>query len=267
MAHSLVVLHSGLQCPWHGWVVFQAKEAAERLQATFDVIDIWSDREASEHYRVFCPFLVVMDESVRLSSPFSADEIEAFARSGVPQAEAEPVAPREDGVPDEIVPLTPSNLMDSARVCGCQAGCREMVAKQDWYLRLAEETGSETIGLIGYRENEAVCHAEFFPASLSPFPLPDESPQTAVIHCLYNLEEGPDFRTALLRSVVDHLTGRGYRRILAVTGRTSPAPNGPAASYANIGFREVAEVDRLLLKRGWETLVLMEWLPQETPPD
>jgi len=260
MGHSLVVLHCGLQCPWHDWVVSQAKEAAERLRARFEVIDIWRDREAAETHRVFSPFLLIIDETLRISSPFSSEQIEAFVRSGIPDAEAEPAAPRESGIPEQIVPLTPRNLMDSARVCGCRTGCREMVAKQDWYLRVAEETGSETIGLIGYSEQQAVCHAEFLPSTLSPFPLPDRSPQTAVIHCLYNLEQGPDYRDALLRSALDHLAGRGYRRIQAVVGRHSPAPNGPASSYAEAGFREIADVDRLFVKRGWETLALMEWL-------
>lgn len=260
MEHSLVVLHSGFQCPWHDWVASQAKEAAERLQAEFKQIDIWRDREAAERYRVFCPFLVLIDETLRLSSPFSADQLESFARSGAPSVASEPIAAREPGIPETIVPLTPDNLMDSAHVCGCRTACREMVAKQDWYLRVAEGTGSETIGLIGYDEQQAVCHVEFLPSSMSPFPLPDKSPQTAVIHCLYNLEQGPDFRSALLERTVEYLVGRGYRRVQVVVGRHTPAPNGPAAAYADAGFREVIEVDRLLLQRGWETLVLMEWL-------
>ncbi|MBN1859425.1 hypothetical protein JW848_09500 [Candidatus Bipolaricaulota bacterium] len=260
MEHSLVVLHSGLQCPWHDWVVAQSREAADRLQVGLEVIDIWRDREAAEHHRMFCPFLVIIDGTLRLSSPFSAGQIEALARSGAPRTQTESIPSRERGVPERIVPLTPNNLMDSAHICGCRSGCREMVAKQDWYLRVAEETGSETIGLIGYHEQQAVCHAEFLPASLSPYPVPDKSSQTAMIQCLYNLEQGPDYRDALLRSTVDHLIGRGYRRIHVVVGRRSPAPNGPVSAYAEAGFREVAEVDRLLLGRGWETLVLMELL-------
>ncbi len=267
MEHSLVVLHCGLQCPWHDWVVSQAKEAADRLQIVLEVIDIWRDRAAGEHHRVFCPFLLVIDGTLRVSSPFSADQLEAFARSGAPQAQAEPVAPRERGVPEKISPLTPHNLIDSARVCGCRAGCQEMVAKQGWYLQVAEETGDETIGLIGYDGEQAVCHAEFVPALLSPFPLPDKSSQTAVIQCLYNLEQGPDYRDALLGATVDYLIGRGFRRIHVVVGRRSPTPNGPASFYAEAGFREIAEVDRVLVRRGWETLVLMEFLASRSETD
>ena len=57
-----------------------------------------------------------------------------------------------------------------------------------------------------------------------------------------------DYRGQLLEALDEHLAGSGLTRVQVVSGRRTAYPNGPADLFLMHGYREVAELDRVLLK-------------------
>jgi hypothetical protein len=81
MLSHLLVLHFGAQCPWQPWAVEQARRAAEHLGGTVHVADVARQPELAARFRLFFPFMTVVDGSIRLPSPAPAGR-RGFERVG-----------------------------------------------------------------------------------------------------------------------------------------------------------------------------------------
>ncbi len=105
---------------------------------------------------------------------------------------------------------------------------------------------------------------EFLPATVIPYPLPKKEPAIAFITCIYSLSdgfdqgEGPDYRGQVLDHLLGYLSKQAYRKVQVIAGRRTPYPNGPVPFFLSHGFKELTELDRVVLTVGREELVLME---------
>lgn len=253
-----LVLHFGAQCPWHLWVIEEVRRAADQARGTCEVIDVLKQPEYAARYRLFCPFMILINESIRLSSPMSANDLVKIAREGIvakptilqtmgPEAQAE-----------KVEPLTIENMADTCVICNRGRDSLEYQAKLTWLSQIKEGVPNGIVGFIAYEKKKAVSFIEFLPSPLIPYPLPVKNAKLAVINCLYPLEDGPDYRSQVLRRLIDYLPLQGYTSLQVIAGRRTLTPNGPVAFFLPHGFKEVMEVDKLILKRGVEELVLME---------
>jgi hypothetical protein len=113
------------------------------------------------------------------------------------------------------------------------------------------------LGFVAYQGGRAVGVVEFLPAPLVPYPLPEKDPRVAWITCLYGREDGPDFRGHLLEHLLRYLQGSDFRTLQVVAGRCLPYPNGPEPVFRQHGFETAGELDRVVLREGEDTLVLL----------
>lgn len=253
-----LVLHFGAQCPWHSWAIEEVRKAADHASGTCEVIDVLKKPEYAVRYRQFCPFLILINDSIRLSSPMSADELVRIAREGI---EAKPtilqvMSPEAEA--ERVEPLTIENMTDTCMICNWRRDSQEYRAKLTWVSQIKAEVPDGIVGFIAYEKGKAVSFVEFLPSPLIPYPLPEKNAKVAVINCLYPLEDGPDYRSQVLKRLIDHLRSLGYSKLQVISGRRTLAPNGPVSFFLPYEFKEVKEVDKLVLKRGAEELVLME---------
>ena len=65
----ILYLHCSSQCPWHHWTREQAEKAAGELNYTFEVVDVSESPEQARRYRMFYPFMTIIDGKIRLPSP------------------------------------------------------------------------------------------------------------------------------------------------------------------------------------------------------
>jgi hypothetical protein len=239
-------------------VIEEVRKAAARASGTCEVIDVLEKPKYAVRYRQFCPFLILINNSIRLSSPMSADELVKIAREGI-EAKAtmlQTLGPEAQA--ETVEPLTIENLTDTCVICNWRRDSLEYQAKLTWVSQVKEGVPDGIVGFIAYEKGKAVSFVEFFPSPLIPYPLPEKNAKLSVINCLYPLEDGPDYRNQVLRRLIDYLPQQGYEKVQVIAGRRTLTPNGPVPFFLAHGFKEVKEVDKLLLKRGVEELVLME---------
>lgn len=131
MTHYLLVLHFGAQCPWQPWVVEQARLAAEQLGGTLHVADVARQPELAARYRLFFPFMTVVDGTVRLPSPTPAEELVRIAAEGLVMAPATLTTWGSEAQAESVLPLTADNIADTCPLCigpgelrGCQLPLR-----------------------------------------------------------------------------------------------------------------------------------------------
>ncbi len=257
MAHGLLVLHFGAQCPWQPWVVEQARQAARRLGGTVRIVDVARQPKLAERHRLFFPFMTVVDESIRLPSPTQASELVSIAKEGlaVPTAVTTTESPAAQA--EVVLPLTAANIRCTCALCSAPSPQRGCQAKAAWAARLARQMPSGVLGFVAYHSRHLVGAVEFLAAPLIPYPLPRKPTSAAFITCLYSAEDGLDYRADLLSRLEHHLAQAGYHELQVVAGQCSAYPNGPAALFQDRGFQRVGVVDRVTLREGTDTLVLL----------
>jgi hypothetical protein len=215
--------------------------------------------EMAARYKLFWPFMTVIDERIRLPSPTPTAELVRIATEGgitAPPIPETTLGPEAEG--DRILPLTASNIADSCSLCNRADEQEACLAKTDWAAEIARRVPEGILGFIAYDEGEAAGAVEFLPSSLVPFPLPEKSNEIAFITCIYSFEEGADYREQVLKHLLNHLRDSSYRELQVVAGRRSPYPNGPEPLFRKHGFEPVAELDRVILREGEERILLMK---------
>ena len=254
----MLVLHFGLQCPWTPWVIRQARQAAARLGEDLQVVDVARQPEYARRYRMFFPFMTVIDGDLRLSSPTPACELVRLARGEAMPTPAETLVERPAGLAQAVRPLVAASLLDTCWLCIDPPGGRGCRAKVAWVANLSKDLPNGLLGFAAIQENRVVGAVEFIPASLVPYPLPDKTPQTAFITCLYSLEEGPDYLLKALACLLEYAPSADFHQVQVVAGKRLPYPNGPQSFFQACGFDELAKLDHAALGTEVEPLVLLE---------
>ena len=225
------------------------------VMALVVVVDVVEKPEMAIRHRLFCPFLIVVDDTHRLSAPWPADELARIAREGIV---ARPTALQTTGPEaraETVEALTVENIADTCSVCNCDRESPEIQVKQVWASGIEDKVREGVLGFIAYKGERAVSFAEFLPSPLIPYPLPEKEATLAVINCVYPLEDGPDYRGQVLQRLMEYLPSQGYERLQVIAGRRTLVPNGPVSFFLSHGFRELGEVDRVIFSRGEEELV------------
>lgn len=253
-----LVLHFGGQCPWHLWVIEEARRAARKVHCTLEVVDVMENPEMASRHRLFFPFMTVIDDSIRLPSPIKEEELMKIRREGLSATPTIPRRATSEGRARTVEPLTPQNIIRTCHLCIPDHEKRGCLAKKMWASKLKGKVREDIVGFIAYQEEETVGAVEFLPSPLVPYPLPEKDPHLAFITCIYSLEGGPDYRGQILDVLIGYLSNKGFRRLQTISGRRSPYPNGPSSFFQSHGFRELGEVDSVVLREGEEELVLME---------
>lgn len=254
MSHRFKVLHFGGQCPWLWYTLAQVQKAATQLRGNVEVIDVGKTPTLAAQYRLYFPFMVVIDEVVRWPSPAPAELLIQIAKGEY----------HHPAVPDppvfyparasQIVPITPGKIDIACSFCMPAADAHVKQSKREW----ASQFGETMLGYLAYAGEFPVGGIEYLRASQIPFPVPNKQATTAFITCLYSTEEADDYRGHLLEYTLKQLALEGYQRVQVISGRRQAYPNGPGAMFQAQGFMEVAELDRIFLKDGKDILVLME---------
>lgn len=259
MSHRFLILHFGGQCPWHLWMIEQAKTAATEVGGVVEVTDVSDRPELAAHYRLFFPFMTVIDDAIRLPSPTPAERLVKIVKEGVSgkPAISQPSGPEWQA--NRVAPLTVENISDTCPLCipsSQVAGCQ---AKQAWASTVTDNVQEGILGFVAYNGRKAVGVVEFLPATVIPYPLPKKESTIAFITCIYSLQgRGPDYRGQILDHLLGYLPKQGYKKVQVVAGRRTPYPNGPVLFFLSHGFKESAELDKVVLTVGEEELVLME---------
>jgi len=256
MTHHFLVLHFGAQCPWQPWVVEQAQQAAEQLDGTVHVADVAKQPELAAYYRLFFPFMTVVD-GTRVVSPLLAEELLHIAADGlvVPPATFTSWGPPAQA--EAILPLTAVNITDTCGLCIRADKWRGCQAKAKWAASITRKVSDGVLGFVAYQGSEAVGVVEFLPAPLIPYPLPDRKPDVAFITCIYSTEDRADSRGQLLEWLAGYLQSTGYRELQVIAGQHTAYPNGPQTFFLQYSFQPVSELDRIALREGEEVLVLL----------
>lgn len=259
MEPHFLVLHFGFQCPWTIWAIGQAQLAARQTGGQLEVVDVMTKPDLAEEHRLFFPFLTVINQRLRLPSPTQADTLASLARFGpLTTQPTNQQALLKAAEPERILPLTAGNFEDACSLCYPGGSGQNRQAKGEWLAFVQTGLPQETLGYVAYQDEKPVGVVEFLPANLVPYPLPEKRASYALITCIYGLEDGPDYRAALLRRLFAHLGENGFERVQAVAGRRSAFPNGPLPFFLANGFSELFLIDRVLLNEGWEELILVE---------
>lgn len=266
MSHNFLVLHFGGQCPWHIWTIEQVKKAAAEVGGVVEVCDVSDKSELAAKYRLFYPFMTVIDETIRLPSPTSAERLVKVVNEGVL---SEPTIFQPIGTEKRarrVMPLMAENIHDTCLLCvaGEQAeGCQ---AKHAWASTIKDSVREGILGFVAYQGGRAVGVVEFLPSTMVSYPLPEKDAGIAFITCIYSnsidsgSEQGEesDYRGQVLEHLLNYLGGQGIRKVQVIAGRRTPYPNGPVPFFLSHGFRELSELDKVILTEGQEELVLME---------
>jgi len=257
MNRHLLVLHFGAQCPWHLWVIEQARKASRELRAEVVVQDVADRPESAEKYRMFFPFMTVIDGRIRVPSPVDAKMLVSIASES---DEVNPTSPmpyaQRIGYP-AIHPLTEENVGETIPLCIAQVrpiGSREKVR---WAKKMLERSGCSMLGFIGFEGTTPKSAVEYLPSDLVPYPLPRKSGSIAFITCIYPTEPDVDYRSSLLQELQWHLRQEDYEEVHVIAGSRTPFPNGPVAFFQEHGFVERQQVDSVDLLEGNEELILM----------
>ncbi|MFX0115778.1 MAG: hypothetical protein ACFFB3_14610 [Candidatus Hodarchaeota archaeon] len=258
MSSEFLVLYFGSQCPWHTWVIEQVRIAADQIKGTLEVADVTKKPELATRYRLFSPFMIVINNSIRLAAPMVADDLVKIATDGIVASPTKLQNIGPEAQAERIEPLTIKNIADTFSICNWPRNSQEYQAKITWASDLSQQIAGNIMGFIAYEKEKAVSFAEFLPSTLIPYPLPEKKASIAVINCIYPLEEGPDYRSQVLESLIDYLPHQRYDRLQVISGRRTLAPNGPAGFFFSHDFKELEEVGRFIVKRGEEELLLME---------
>ena len=258
MSHRFLVLHFSGQCPWHSWMIEQARDAATQVDGTVEVVDVMTRPEIADRYRLFFPFMTVIDDTVRLPSPIPADGLVKIAREGVAAKPTIFQSPSPEARAEKVEPLTAENIVDTCSLCIPSSDTRGCQVKQVWASMLKDKVREGVLGLIAYEGKKAVGVVEFLPAPLVPYPLPEKEPTIAFVTCIYSLEDGLDYRGQVLDHLIDYLPNRGYKKLQVIASRRTPFPNGPTSFFLSHSFKVSGEVDSIVLEEGEEELVLME---------
>jgi hypothetical protein len=258
MSHHFLILHFGAQCPWHLWAIDQARLAAAHLKGHVEIVNAMQAPELADQYRLFFPFMTIINGRLSLPSPMKADQLieitlHGFRADCTREGQQTPAASV-----DRITPLTAKNVKRTCSLCIPQKERRGCQAKALWASRMSESVPQDSLGFVGYHGKTVASVVEFLPASLVPYPLPERDPSLAFITCIYSLENGMDFREQLLHFLLDHLPQLGYKRVQVVSGQRSAYPNGPLSFFTSNGFREVMQLGSANLREGIEELTLLE---------
>jgi hypothetical protein len=222
------------------------------------VRDVTVFPELAEEYRMFFPFMTVIDGKLRIPSPTKAEVLIQIAnRAGNPQPTT-PMAYGRRAGRCEIQALTPDNV--KATIPLCIAGVEPIADREKvlWTRGILQKSRGAQLGFIAFQGGEAKGVVEYLPSNLVPYPLPQKAPSIAFITCIYPTEPDWDYKSPVLEKLLDHLRVEGYRRLQVIAGRRTPFPNGPAAFFNEHGFIERGELDRIGLAEGEEELVLMQ---------
>ena len=256
MPHQLLLLHFGVQCPWQPWVVEQARQAAAELRSELRLVDVSEQPELAAHYRLFYPFMVVVDEKIRLPSPTTANKLVRIVNQGAEVPELMLPNQLSEAVAETVKPLTVENITDACALC-IQSDNQSSQAKAAWARRIARQVPEGFLGFAAYQGGEIVGAVEVLPTTLVPYPLPGKASEIAFITCLYSQEDGLDYRGQLLEFLMGRLPEKGYRELQVVAGRRLPYPNGPEDFFIRFGFEQLDKIDQIVVSEGEDTLVLL----------
>lgn len=238
MTHHLLVLDFGAQCPWQPWIVDQARRAAEQLGGTVRVADVTQQPDLAARYRLFFPFMTVVDGTICLPSPTPAEELVRIAAEGLAMAPATPTTWGSEARAETVLPLTGDNIADTCHLCIRPDELRGCGARAVWAVSMAHQVPDGILGFAAYHKGQAVGVVEFLPAPLVPYPLADRASDVAFITCLYSTQHGPDYR-GQVRGAAGEAPARNRLPWTAGRSRTADAlpqwPRGllPAARLRN----------------------------------
>jgi hypothetical protein len=222
-----------------------------------EVLDVSGRPDLAERYRIFTPFLTLINGVLRVPAPTPAAELVRIAKEGMTPGPLEPLHLQEKGQAEAVVPLTVSNLKETCRLCVPDPediGIREKTA---WGAGIAKRLPGDNLGFCAWQAGRVVGAVEYLPSELVPYPLPRKGAEIAFITCLYSLEDGPDYRQQVLERLLEYLAGTGYREVQVITGKHTPYPNGPQAFFSPYGFIRMAELGKIALREGEDEIFLM----------
>jgi hypothetical protein len=266
MSHTFLVFHFGGQCPWHLWMIEQVRKAATEVGGIVEVTDVSDKPELAARYRLFFPFMTVIDDVIRLPSPTPAERLVSIVKEGVSgkPTKFQPSGPEKSV--KRVVPLTAENISDTCPLCIPSNQVAGRQAKQAWASVIREKARGGILGFAAYKGRRAVGIVEFLPITVIPYPLPKKESTIYFITCIYSLSdnlgtdqgEKPDYRGQVLNHLLGYLRTQGCTKVQVIAGCRTPFPNGPIQFFLSHGFKELIELDKVVLAEGREELVLME---------
>jgi len=228
MSHTFKVLHIGGQCPWFWWTLEQIQQAATQLQGKVEILDVGNGPELDSRYRLFFPFMVVIDDMLRWSSPVTAEgSLKLVQDPNRPSAIPRVCILHPPAQASKIVELTLDNIEAACVFCLPGADAHAIHGKREWVKRY----GEAIVGYLAYEGELVVGGIEYLCASQIPFPLPEKRDTAAFITCLYSMEgeteDVRDYRREVLDYALTQLPGQGYQCVQVIAGRRCAYPNGP----------------------------------------
>ncbi|HPH96105.1 MAG TPA: hypothetical protein PKW33_05360 [Anaerolineaceae bacterium] len=263
MRPKIVILHFGAQCPWHRWIIEQAWNANEVVGGTLEIIDVTRTPETAAQYRLFSPFMTIINDKICTAAPLTKERImELMRERPAPRALIEEEWRTQERA-GRIEPLGARNVLDACSLCiqmGDRVGRIGSLDKLRWLNQ--QENGDNLLGLVAYQGDVVVGAVEALPADKIPYPGIEKTHDKAFITCLYALSNGSDgpvhdCRGHLLEELIQRLQGK-YQALQVIAGKNEAYPNGPCSLFAHYGFVEVARIEPLAVSIDQDEWRLME---------
>lgn len=243
-------LHFGCQCPGNAMET-GGREAAEILGLDYRCIDVTRDQDFARRHGMFFPGMLVYGD-LKLVFPGSGVQLAESIRLGGPIPGRQEYRQLPELNPDRVEILGAHNLGDIRGLCIPENLALHWCRKESWlsafYL--------PCLGIIAYKNGQAVAVMETLPRDRVPYPLPDY--QGLFITCLYGRHDAKaDFRRGLIMDGLPLLKELGFSGIGVVAGRETPYPNGPVDLFTRAGFQEQKKLGSVILRHRWEEQVFM----------
>lgn len=222
--------------------------------------DVGRKPDLAAKYKMFFPFMTIIDGWLRLPSPTrAANLIEITSKGKIEKNLTTEETFGEEVEVDEIKELKPA---DFKKICPslCIEGVEPTATEKKvaWAKEVLGKINSSNIGLCAFKDRQVKSVVEYLPSTHVPYPIPMKNTAIVFITCIYPTDPNFDYKSAVLRKLLSHLKELEYKEVQVIAGRRTPYPNGPVPFFIKHGFSEIKELGKEILNEGVEELILMK---------
>ena len=236
MPNDLKFFYFGYQCPHNAYLLARIKTIAWQERIKLHLFDVSDDEDACRRYNIFSPTMLIVNDKYRWHGPFSKEMILEMLEGEFVGPVAQAINQSEDVVRGELVPITPSSVLQTCVPCVNMEDKGLCMGKSEWVRDVLGKTGLPNLGYLHIIDGKCVGGAEFLPSERVPYPIPDKGEDSAFITCSYISDEERDYKTHPLERLIMDLRTSMFSTLSVAASEKNVFPNGPVAWFLRKGF-------------------------------
>lgn len=238
MPRSLRFFYFGNQCPHNGYLLARIKTVAWKESVTLHLHDVTGDEAVCAEHRIFSPQILIVNDRYRLHGPFSSERVQALLEDEMTDPSPFVVRQSDEVVRGELTPLTTKTALTTCDTCAGSPDPGLCQGKAEWVGQMMQSSGTPHLGYLHTMNGRCVGGAEFLPSRLVPYPIPEKGPRDAFLTCVYMSDEEHDYKTHPTERLLEDLRNLGFETVSVAASKDVVFPNGPAAWFERLGFRD-----------------------------